>query len=63
MDLIKRSILIFSIPVVFSAVILALVLHASESTNEGIGDDVDRAVFGPGDNKQGYESADYRTHS
>ena len=34
-------------------------IHSSTTDNESH----NKAVFGPGDNKQGYESSDYKTNS
>ncbi len=63
MQLIKRSTLNFNFQTVFSVTFLALVLLASDDVLADLNESADHAVFGPGDNKEGYESADYRTNS
>ncbi len=63
MHFINRSIKNIKIPIIFSAIILALVLYALRGFTADLVESTNHAVFGPGDNKEGYESADYQTNS
>ena len=63
MHFINRSIKNIKVPIIFSAIILALVLYALGGFTADLVESTNHAVFGPGDNKEGYESADYQTNS
>lgn len=63
MQLINRSTLIFSSPTTLSAIFLVLALCAPVGIHADLSESSDHAVFGPGDNKQGYESTDYQTNT
>ena len=62
MHFIKKPVPIISASITLGIVVLVVVLHAlkgfADANNTG-----NQAVFGPGDDKQGYESVDYRTNS
>ena len=59
----NRSIKNIKVPIILSAIILALVLYALKGFAADLIESTNHAVFGPGDNKEGYESADYQTNS
>lgn len=62
MHCIKKPVPIVSISVIFSIIVLVAAFHSSKGFAD-TNDTGNPAVFGPGDDKQGYESIDYKTNS